>query len=211
MRSIAPLLPPLLLLSACAATPPSSTELERLRVENAQLRQQVAAQQAAQQAVVPAPVVPAPSAPAASMAAAPSGRTLDLSLPAGTPTSGYSAPAPPPSAETTASAAPAAPAAPYVVPQGFRLIKEPDKYSQTGCTSGLLGTTPEAGWKYPENWAALQKGDSTQTVEGLIGIDHYNVESGSSLIWQYGKCGHNVNGYVVFEKNAVVRWSTPDF
>lgn len=78
--------------------------------------------------------------------------------------------------------------------------------SQTGCSTGTA-----AAWKEQVNWDALRRSMSTTEVEQWLGKAHFNVQTRDRLMWQYGKCGNNVQGYAVFEGGSLVYWKTPDF
>jgi hypothetical protein len=113
----------------------------------------------------------------------------------------------PDAAAPVSSALPGAP--PPAAPEGYRLVKEPEPYSRTGCSEGLFSAGPDAPWKHAENWRALERGMSADEVEALLGPEHYNVGSGARIAWQYGKCGAKARGTVVYQNGQLRSWKAP--
>lgn len=83
--------------------------------------------------------------------------------------------------------------------------------SETGCRRGGLDYGPDDAWKEQPNWDSLRRSMSTKEVEQWLGKLHFVVKSKDRLMWQYGKCGDTVQGYVVFEGDSLIYWKTPDF
>lgn len=174
---------------AIAALPtmadPMQDELQRLRNENAQLRQQLdqlrlsTPNAAAATNPAQAPnVLPATEAPGASSA---------------------------PVASTMI-----APPAP-VAPPGYKLLKDVPEapYSRTGCRK--YKDAVDTRWKQRDNWESLARGQTTAEVEDLLGIEHHDIADGRRTGWQYGKCEASVRGVVVFEAGKVLYWDQPTF
>jgi hypothetical protein len=172
------------LLLPCSLFASATDELQALRAENAQLRSRLQALQA----TCPAST----KAPSASAALPVQGVTTPIVSAAS-------------SSQTPAAASTPAP------PPGYRLIREPEPYTETGCSEGLFNSGPDALWKHQDAWSSLEKGMKPKEVESLLGIDHYNVSAGNKLQWQYGKCHDFVQGYVLFIDGVVRLWQTPDW
>ncbi len=159
----------------------AADELENLRAENAGLKARIATLQA-QCSAIPSNTV----APAAN--------------------SKESLATPPNPGEP-----PAVPAPSVVPPPGYRLVPEPAPNSETGCSKGLFDFGADAPWKHADNWSALRRGADAAEVEQLLGTGHFNVEARGRVMWQYGKCGANAQGFVVFENGKLLFWQQPDF
>lgn len=164
---------------------PVQDELQRLRSENAQLRQQLDQLRR--------------STPAAAAAGSPV-QTPDA-LPASEIPTASSAPV---ANMTTAPAAP-------IAPPGYKLLKDVPEapYSRTGCRK--YKDAVDTRWKQRDNWDSLARGQTTAEVEELLGIEHHNIADGKRIGWQYGKCEASVRGVVVFEGGKVLYWDQPTF
>ena len=194
MRFTTPLIP--LLLLSTAAFADSTEELRRLQEENAELK--------AQLACVQHPETATGCTPAATPAASPGGNAAPppAAVPASTGGGSSAAPAAP------ASTTPALP----TPPPGYIIVKAPEPNSETGCTIDLFDFhAPDVPWKHEQNWIDLRTGMSPKDVEHLIGNQHYEINRDGHTIWQYGKCGVNVQGTVVFQAGQVLFWQAPNF
>lgn len=49
------------------------------------------------------------------------------------------------------------------------------------------------------------------TPEALLAKDHYDLKAKGLQARQYGKCGNNAQGQVVFKNGEVLYWTQPDF
>jgi hypothetical protein len=67
-----------------------------------------------------------------------------------------------------------------------------------------------ARWNDADNWLDVQRGQSMDEVEKALGKEHFNVQGRGLVVWQYGKCGDNVAGRVVFQDSKVVSFQLPD-
>jgi hypothetical protein len=50
-----------------------------------------------------------------------------------------------------------------------------------------------------------------EEVEQALGIEHYTLADKNQTVWQYGKCGAEAKGTVVFRDGQVLYWTQPDF
>jgi hypothetical protein len=164
-------------------------ELQRLRAENARLKQALSALEAR-------PGTTAPRLPAATSAPSPS-----VGAGAGMPAAASGA---------AVSSTRAAASTPPKAPPGYRLVPEPAPNSDSGCSHSMFGGT-DAPWKHEESWSALHRGDSPSEVEPLLGRDHFDVTGDGRVMWQYGKCGRDALAFVVFQDGRLLFWRTPDF
>lgn len=178
----------LLLLSFTAAA--GDDELQRLRSENAQLRAQLQSLRA--------------QCPTAAKSGAVSGPIAAPNTPPGAAPE-TALPVPPPGYKLVKEADLPAP------PPGYKLVKEAEPHSESGCRKGVFAQTADAPWKHEEQWNALDRGMKPAEVEKLLGDDHYNVLAKGRQMWQYGKCGNNVDGFVVFDGSEVLFWQAPQF
>jgi prepilin-type processing-associated H-X9-DG protein len=191
---------PITLLCACVSTA-TNDELQRLRAENQQLRQQIQASNAAPAVAAPAAAAPAAAGSEAVVSAAP---------PAAAAT-------PPAAVATPAPAAPPPAAALPQPPPGYALVKinpaHPHKaFDDTGCSDGWFGgpAGPDAPWKHQEQWDDLRRGMSMAQVEKILGEQHYETASGDRVSWQYGRCGHMSMSNVLFVDGRLAIWERPD-
>lgn len=91
------------------------------------------------------------------------------------------------------------------------VVVEEEAYSHAGCSLGLFKGTPPGRWKERGNWEDLEKGMPAAEVERVLGVEHYNVGTGSRVLWQYGKCEAFVRGQVLLVNGLVEGWRTPEF
>jgi hypothetical protein len=200
-----------LVLATVAAHAAADDSIEQLRAENVRLRAQL---QQLRQSCPAAAAVPAPTAAAKAVAVAPAAPAA----PAVT-----AAPVPPPAAavQVQAAAAPASPpaVAAVPVPAGYKLVplSTPDwvdplspPYDHTGCSRALGKGPMPAKWNEADNWLDVQRGQSKDEVEKSLGKEHFDAQGRGLVEWQYGKCGDNVAGRVVFKDDRVVSFQVPD-
>ncbi len=214
----------LLALGVCG-TAAADDELERLRLENQQLKAQLRTLQQNSPAQAAQPPATNPASTPAPAAATPSAANgVSVPVPA----------APPPSPATVPAAAPAAPPAgappvqqvvvpptqpATVVPPGYKLVplNTPEyvdplapPYTRTGCSRGMMKGPPPAKWNDLSNWGGMQRGLSNPEVEDMLGKEHFDVSGHGRVEWQYGKCGDSIAGRVQFLDGKVVFWQVPD-
>lgn len=90
------------------------------------------------------------------------------------------------------------------------VVIEEVPYSRTGCSLGLFQGTAPGKWKDANAWETLQKGMPAAEVEAQLGIEHFNLGSGTRQIWQYGKCGNQAVGQVLLQDGRVEQWRAPE-
>ncbi len=91
------------------------------------------------------------------------------------------------------------------------VVVEEEAHSRTGCSLGLFKGVPYGKWREPFNWDSLDTGMSAAEVENLLGVEHYNIGSSKRMVWQYGKCGSQIQGEVLIEDGKLLDWRKPSF
>jgi len=84
-------------------------------------------------------------------------------------------------------------------------------HTRTRCPLGLFKGVPYGKWREPFNWDSLDTGMSAAEVENLLGVEHYNIGSSKRMVWQYGKCGSQIQGEVLIEDGKLLDWRKPSF
>src|SRR5581483_9077232 len=195
-------------------------ELDRLRLENQQLKAQLRALQQsspAQAAQPPATTNPA-STPVPAAAAPSAANGVSAPVPVASPQPPAVTPAAAPVATPVGSppvqqvVVPPGQQAP-AIPPGYKLVpvNTPDyvdplapPYTHTGCSRGMMKGPPPAKWNDLSNWGGMRRGLSNPEVEDLLGKEHFDVSGHGRVEWQYGRCGDSVAGRVQFLDGKVV-------
>lgn len=83
-------------------------------------------------------------------------------------------------------------------------------YAEAGCDRGFLHGPAPGKWQQANAWKALHNGMSMAEVEGLIGVEHYDVAKGTDTVqWQYGRCAASWQGSVTFRNGSLVSSDAP--